>query len=314
MGLRRMFVLGVTIALCGQADGPAASEGGHKASGKEIDQIAVKGCTLEAGTLMGHHSNVLFRANDPDLVPTATTSTLYLRGCARSRLLTGYLDARATTFFSDVDVADQEAGRAGLMLTPGNTRLSVDYLFMPSNISSEEGEAAFTELRGAQVRIRQGRSRGVWFAFAYSQEQWEHDVADRARDADTRLGKFTVRFPLGGSVGLRLTYMRFDKDAIESQHNWRGDGAALTLEMHPGRRVNARLRVRLRERAYEDATALTGNFQRQDEIRDVALDLRMQAARHWGIRMQDSYVKVVSTLDDHSYDVFQANAGIYVNF
>ncbi len=272
--------------------------------------------SLEAALLAGHHDNFFFRgpgaaAPSSDLVSMAFVAERE-QDLGRSDL-TLLFEAQGV-FVLDIDRADFQLALAGVEYKLGALKLHAAYEMQLNSLFAEEGEAVFFDGQSVDLWARYSLSRRLWVRGRVQLERWDFDPAENERDSDVTKLELTVRWALAERLALRGSLLYEDREADGARNNRTGEGWALAVEARPAERVDLFIRFRRRDREYEDALPGDNNFQRDDTIQDVDLNLRWLVTRRWGVQFRDSYREGESTRPDRNFDGNRAEAGVFVQF
>jgi hypothetical protein len=284
-----------------------------------------QGWSVELGTKVTYHDNFFYRSDDDEAgAPSATFYSLYTSGEYLAEVgkgeLTFLFDA-AGMVTEHISGADRAEGGVGLEYKRKRTRVSGGYDYQPNRLYSESptdvetGDEIFYDLQAAHVQLRQKLTRGgIWVGAKAELQDWSFDPQEDARDADAVKLKGTIRFPLGTKVGLRASYLYETKDADSDEYDWDADGYEVALEINPHERVSLFLRYKDRDRDYEDAPADDNNFEREDSIQDLLLNLRVRLGESWGLQLENFYRDGESTREDRNYDANRTALGFFYSF
>lgn len=299
---RSIFILGGILLLFWCPPASAADE--------------VTGWRWEAGLLAGDHDNFFFRGAG-GAQPGSSLLTAYLAGelerdTGRGEL-TFDIGGQAVSVL-DIDAADYQGVHAALTYKRGRIKVQGALDTMLNRLYSEEGDALFFDQQGVDLWVRYSVSRRLWLRAGVELESSDFDPAENDRDADSVKTELTARLALGERVGLRLSLLGEERDAIGARNSRSGDGWAIALEGRPRDDVDLFLRFRSRDRRYEEAPPGDRNFRRDDTVEDVNLNLRWRAGRRWGVQLRDTYRSGDSTRPDRNFSGNQVELGAFYSF
>lgn len=270
----------------------------------------------EVGVLYGNHDNFFFRGSGSP-APSSDLLTGYLR--LEKTWDTGRgdwtleLGADAVTV-SDVDSADYQAYQLGTEYKRGRAKAALGYSALVNRVFSESGEAIFFDQATIDFWWRYSLGERWWIRARYKSEDWDFDPLEDDRDADVGKLSLTARFAATERLGIRVSYLAEDRDAVGPANNRTGDGFELAFEGAPNERTTWFLRFRSRDRDYEDAAPDDRNFDRSDTTDEVNFNLRWRFARRLGLYLRDNYRSGDSTRVDRNYTGNVAEAGIFYSF
>lgn len=303
MTVRRVLLILVPSLLLVAFPGPVRADGDRP-------------WTLELGAMFGHHNNFFFRGPGSP-APEETLFTVYAAGEKEKRVgrgkVTLLFDAGAIQT-EDIAGADHYRLTLGGEYKRGATKLTGEYFSSPNRVYFEDAEGIFYDLSGVELGVRRGLKPGLWVGAEVEIERLSFDAAERGRDATARELAASIRFPLGARAGLRLTAMVESRDAELPQYDLTGTGAALALEAQPSDRVHLFARYKRRNREYQDAPAGTSNFQRDDTVDDIVVNLRWQVQERWGLRLETFHREGESNRIDRNYDGTLTSVGVFYLF
>lgn len=271
---------------------------------------------LEVGLLSGSHDNYFFRGAGAEPQSSALWSA-YLRGESERKGKGGKLTLSGEVSASDavdVDNANQIAGVVGAKFKRGRNRVTGELFVRPSQVYFEEGDGVFFDQTGVEIGYRRDIKPGMWFGLEAEVEQWRFDPQEAERDADGTELSASLRLPINPRLGIRATLLVEDKDAEAARFDLSGTGFSVALEAQPTDDVNVFARYKRREREYDSASPGDRNFQREDTVQDIVFNIRWQAARRWGLRLDTFYRDGESTRADRNYDGLRAMAGVFALF
>lgn len=274
-----------------------------------------KGWSLEIGGMIGYHNNVLAMSNtngEPTI--DASISTLYLNGEMGGRHARITFGVVETLYTGEVGISDERAGRLGLMLKGDMARVAAEYERSPTRVYIDDAGDELFQLESIQLRARLGESRKVWVEGRHRLQEWIFDPTQSGRNARVSDSAATLRFPIAPQLGIRASYGWEKKIAEDSQYSHDGQGRSFALEAVPSKRISLLARYMARSRAYQDSPEGSDNFDREDKIEDMTLNLRVEVGKSWGIRVEDSYRRTTSNHTDRSYHAILAKAGIFFAF
>lgn len=300
MRVKRYLVLAVAVLLGG---GAAASAEDSAWSG-------------ELGLAGGHNDNFFNRgpgvpAPSSDLVNIAGRLS-YWTEAGRGEL--EFLLDGTEVLVLDIDDADYELAALTTRYKLGRTRIDLRYQLGINLLSSEEVDAAFFDIDGLRLRVRYSLSERVWLRAEGEFETWDFDPQASDRDSDITQYGISVRGALSDRVALRGILSVEDRDARAPDNSRTGTGFGLALDAQPVDDSNLFIRVRRRDREYEDAPPGENNFQRDDTLYDLNANFRWFFQRHWGAQVAVMYRDGESTRPDRNYDSSQFALGIVYRF
>ncbi len=269
------------------------------------DHEDAKPWQAEIGASVGHHNNFFFRGDTATSSPSSTLTRVYTSG--EREVQAGSIDwtlfgGAAATFASGVSDADTQEVELGVRGRWSRIRVSLEGMYQPNLLFSEEGVGTFYDHSGVTLGIRAELPSSMWLGAEYERSRWDFDSADAARDADGDALTATFRFPLGDRAALRLIGIYAKKDARGPENSWNSSGYGAALELSPSDRWSVFARVRSREREYQDAVIGDTNFGRDDTVVDALVNTRVRIGEHWGLGGQVEYRDGESTRSDRNYD------------
>lgn len=270
----------------------------------------------ELGMLGGHHDNFFYRGPGADAPSSSLFSLLGLVEYDRdvgSGTLGWSLDG-SQVLVLDIDDADYETTSLEARYKRGRTRLDLSYGLMFNRLYAEEGDAVFFDTDGLRFRVRYTVSQRVWIRGQVELEEWDFDPAAQDRDSDVTEYRLTIRGAINDRVALRGSYLNEDRDAVGADNNRSGDGFALALESQPRDDMSLFVRIRRRDRQYEDAPEGDSNFQRDDTVDDLTANFRWFVRDSWGLQLVVSYRDGESTRPDRNFDGAQIGLGLVYRF
>lgn len=306
--------LPVAAALVVAFSSPAVAQEGRESRDLETSW------GLELGAMPGYHDNFFFRGEG---APAPTTSMLTIYGRPEWNL--EMPQSRASLYLEgigvlvqDIEDADYESATVGGDYRLGRFRLSGRYYLRRNQLYFEEGaigdEPVFFDTNGGRARLRYGLTRRSWIGAEVRLEDWSFDPTSADRDADLTRWAAIGRFPLSDRVGIRLAMLFETKNARSGEYNYDGQGYEMRIEAQPTDRLDFMLRLRRRDREYQDAPPDDSNFERDDTIDDLTLSARWQVATDWGVRFENYYRQGDSTRADRNYDGNRVSLGAYWQF
>ena len=270
----------------------------------------------EVGLLYGNHDNFFFRgAGSP--APSSDLVTGYLRlektwDTGRSDW-TFELGADAVAV-ADVDAADYEGFELGVEYKRGRAKAALGYSALLNRVFSESGEAIFFDQATIDFWWRYSLGERWWIRARFKSEDWDFDLLEDDRDADVGKLSLTARFAATKKLGIRVSYLAEDRDAIGPANNRTGDGFELAFEGAPNEQTTWFLRFRSRDRDYEDAAPDDRNFRRSDTTDEINFNLRWTFVRQLGLYVRNNYRSGDSTRVDRNYTGNVVEAGLFFSF
>lgn len=274
------------------------------------------GWQWEAGLLAGDHDNFFFRGGGAGK-PGSNLLTGYLAGELERDTGPGevtFAIAGQAVSVLDIDNADYQALSAAVAYKRGRIKVQGELSTMLNRLYSEEGDAVFFDQQSADLWVRYSVGPRLWLRLGVELESADFDPAENDRDADSVKADLTARFALSERLGLRLSLLSEERDAIGARNSRSGEGWAIALEAQPRDDVDLFLRLRSRDRSYEDAPPGDRNFNREDTIEDATLNLRWRASRRWGLQLRDTHRSGDSTRADRNFTGNQVELGVFVGF
>jgi hypothetical protein len=145
-------------------------------------------------------------------------------------------------------------------------------------------------------------------------QDWDFDPLENSRDSDVDKYAVTLRWAATDRVGLRVSYLDEDRDALGPENDRTGSGFAFALEGQPNDRVTWFLRLRSRDRDYENAPPGENNFDRSDTLDEINFNVRWLMGQRLGFMIRDNYRSGDSTRLDRNFTGNVIEAGIFFQF
>lgn len=270
--------------------------------------------SIEVGSMAGHHSNFFYRGEGA-LAPDEDLYTLYSRGeieldLGKGKLGSAY-DVRGV-MTTEIEDSDYQEFDLEAFYKIARTRLTGSYGLSPNKVFSESGEPVYYDQKWTALEVRQTLTAGLWIGAEYEYADWRFDEVESERDASSHSIEGTVRVPLGKHLGLRGSGFREDKEARGPENSWSGQGFSVALEAQPHRRLSVFFRYKKKNRDYEDAPVDDKNFEREDSIQDLVLELRWQVRAHWGFRLEEFHRDGESNREDRNFDANSISGGVFM--
>ncbi|MDH3404137.1 MAG: hypothetical protein OES32_16860 [Acidobacteriota bacterium] len=269
--------------------------------------------SVEAGLLAGHHDNFFYRGEGSE----APTSDLLEASLALERVWdAGAADwtlaaAASAVQVLDIDGADYQTVVLEGQYKRGPWKASLGYGRVLNRLFSESGEAAFFDQSELDFWLRYSVGPRVWVRIRAQLEEQDFDPSENARDADIDSYAATVRVAATGRLGLRLSLLADDRSAVGPENNRTGSGVELAFEGSPSERLTWFLRLRSRDRDYEDAPPGDSNFGRSDSLDDLTFNVRWLFGERFGLALSDSYRSADSTRPDRNFTGNVVQVGVF---
>lgn len=274
---------------------------------------AGQGWSGEVGLLGGHHDNFFYRGGD-NAAPASDLVDLYIQFEETYDAGPGewtFAGAASAVSVLDIEDADYHGFDLEGQYKHGPWKASLGYGRILNRLFSESGEATFFDQSEVDLWLRYSVNRRIWLRLRAQVQEWDFDPAENDRDADIDRFALTVRVAATDRLGIRLSYLSDDRDAVGPENNRTGDGVAIAFEGAPTDRVTWFLRLRSRDRDYEDAPADDRNFGRSDSVDDLNFNIRWLFGERLGLVLRDTYRSADSTRPDRNFTGNQIEAGVF---
>jgi len=273
------------------------------------------GWDLEVGGFFTHHSNFFFRGGGQP-APSANLLSVYAHGEQERKIGRGRLDYHidlGAVETGDIAGADHMNAGVGGRYRQGRNRFTSEIVSVPNQVYFDE-EGVFFDLLGLELGWRRDLGPGLWAGVELGLETWDFDPVQDLRDSTNRKLSASLRYPLNERYGLRGTLLYEDRNADSARFDLSGVGFAVALEAQPTDSVQVFARYKRRERDYGDAPAGTTNFEREDTVQDIVVNLRWRLGERWGVRIEDFFRDGESTRVDRNYSGNRLSVGGYYQF
>jgi hypothetical protein len=277
---------------------------------------AAQGRSGEVGLLGGHHDNFFYRGGD-SAAPASDLVALYIQFEETHDLASGdwtFAGAANAVNVLDINDADYHGFELEGQYKRGPWKASLGFGRILNRLFSESGEATFFDQSEVDFWLRYSVNRRIWIRLRAQVQEWDFDPAENDRDADIDRFAATVRVAATDRLGVRFSYLSEDRDAVGPENNRIGDGVELAFEGAPTDRVTWFLRLRSRDRDYEDASVGDSNFARSDSVDDLNFNIRWLLGERLGLVLQDTYRTADSTRPDRNFTGNQIAAGVFFRF
>ena len=269
-----------------------------------------------AGLLVGNHDNFFFRGPGA-AAPSSDMQTVFVNGEWLRENGQGELTVvvgGTVVMVSDIDEADYQIASLGLEYKQGRFKYGGTYALLLNRLFVEEGDPVFFDENAFEGWVRYSVSPNLWLRGKAELAQQDFDPAEDDRDADVLKLYLTARYALTPVLGVRVSVLWNDRDANGPRNDRQGTGFSLGLEGQPSEKTRFSMRVRRREREYQDAPAGDSNFNRDDTVTDVNFNLRWRVRERWGFEIRDEYRDGESTRPDRNFDGNYIGAGLFIEF
>ncbi len=281
-----------------------------------VDPSAAQGWSGEVGLLGGHHDNFFYRGGESN-APTSDIVDVYLQleevHDTSSGEWTFAVGANAVNVL-DIADADYHAFDLQGQFKRGPWKASLGYGRVLNRLFSESGEATFFDQSEVDLWLRYSVNRRLWVRLRARVQEWDFDSAENDRDADVDRFAATVRFAMTDRLGIRFSYLTDDRAAVGPENNRTGDGLEVAFEGAPSDRVTWFLRLRSRDRDYEDAPPGDSNFGRADSVDDLNFNINWLFGERLGLVVRDIYRTADSTRPDRNFSGNRIDAGLFFRF
>lgn len=270
---------------------------------------------LEVGAFFTHHSNFFFRGEGQPR-PQADLFSVYAHGERERKIGGGKLEVHfdlGGVETDDIEGADHVNAEVGGRFRRGSNRFSGETYMSPNQVYFDE-DGVFFDLLGVELGWRRDLRRGLWVGVEVELESWDFDPVENARDSTNQELSASLRYPLAERFGVRGTVIYETRDADDPRFDLSGAGFAVALEAQPTDRINLFARYKRRARDYDDAPVGANNFQREDTIQDIVVNLRWRIGERWGLRLEDFFRDGTSTRADRNYSGNRISLGGFYQF
>ncbi|MCH7825780.1 MAG: hypothetical protein IH849_13350 [Acidobacteria bacterium] len=284
--------------------------GGALAQSQERDWL------VEVGTLFGYHGNFFFRGEGPS-APGTNLFSVYTHGEREIKASPGKFKVEfdlGAVRTGDIQNGNYFTMLGSLEFKRGPNKLSADLAMLPNRVYEEEGNGVFFDSTETEFEYRRSIAPGLWVRGKYEFKVWRFDPVQADRDSTTHKFSGGIRVPLSERAGLRGTLIYASRGAIDPHNNFGSTGFSVALEAQPTDRVQLFIRYKRRTRHYDEALLADTNFDRNDTIHDLIVNLRWMVGERWGVRVEDFYRNGNSTRLDRNYSGNRLLGGAFVVF
>lgn len=272
--------------------------------------------TGEVALFAGNHDNFFFRGGGNEAPVSDLLSGSFQvereHDSGPGTWTFGFSGAAVTV--ADIDDADYQTLGVEAQYKRGPWKGSLSFGQLLNRLYSDSGEAVFFDQSEIDFWLRYSINRRLWVRLRTEVQDWDFDPLENSRDSDVDKYTVTVRWAASDRLGLRLSYLDRDRHSRGPENDRTGSGFAFAFEGQPNDRVTWFLRLRSRDRDYDNAPPEESNFNRSDTVDDVNFNLRWLFGERLGLMIRDNYRSGDSTRLDRNFTGNVVEAGIFFQF